>query len=299
MKIALGTAQFGMSYGINNMAGQVSQNAIQQILKYASLVGIHTIDTAIAYEKAETNLGRQKVCCMNFRLVTKTRPLESSLGSNNEIVKNFRNDFYKSLKKIGIKKVYGLLVHSPKDLLGPHGKELWSAMLKLKGDNLVNKIGCSLYSPEQFFSLSDKFNLDLIQFPYNIYDQRYINSGVLEAAKLANIEVHLRSIFLQGLLFLPTKKLSSHFGSIREHQQNLIDLSKETKLSNLSLALRFVLDTTFDETIIVGTETLSQWEEIRAVSDQKSYEDDYILSRLKTFSLNDELIINPSNWKGI
>jgi len=285
-------------YGLTNKTGIAQSADITAILEDAS-GSSRIIDTAISYEKAETVLGEQKVDSMSFRLVTKTRPLEPSINSHSSVVENFGKEFQNSLKNLNAKKVYGLMIHNPKDLLGPHGEILWSEMLKLKKRNLVCKIGCSFYTPDQFFCLNKRFDLELIQFPYNIYDQRYIDSGIAEVAMSKNIEVHLRSIFLQGLLLLPPEKLSNHFKGIRQLHQSLTELSKETNLSSLSLALRFALDTQFNEKLIIGTETLSQWREIKALADLKFDKDDYLTSRLKTFGINDSKIINPSNWRGI
>ena len=142
MKLALGTAQFGMSYGINNMAGQVSQHTAQQILQYASLVGMHTIDTAIAYGNSERCLGLAGVD--GFEVFTK---LPSIPENCNNVEYWMLREVEGSLNRLDVTRLHGLMLHRPDQLYGPMGERILASLLRLKEAGLVRKIGVSVYDP--------------------------------------------------------------------------------------------------------------------------------------------------------
>ena len=145
MKLALGTAQFGMSYGINNIVGQVSQQAAQQILQYASLVGIHTIDTAISYGSSEQCLGLAVVDA--FEVITKLPPIPDSCDNVEDWV---LREVEGSLNRLGIVSLYGLMLHRPDQLYGQMGERVLASLMRLKEAGLVKKIGVSVYDPGEF-----------------------------------------------------------------------------------------------------------------------------------------------------
>ena len=76
MRIALGTAQFGMDYGIANTKGQVTRSEVKEIIQLAESRGIDTIDTAIVYGESEACLGDAGV--QGFKVITKLPPLPES-----------------------------------------------------------------------------------------------------------------------------------------------------------------------------------------------------------------------------
>lgn len=68
-RLALGTVQFGMSYGISNTAGQVPQDEVAKILDYCKANGIDTLDTARGYGESEAVIGQFDLS--PFKIVTK------------------------------------------------------------------------------------------------------------------------------------------------------------------------------------------------------------------------------------
>ena len=221
-KLALGTVQFGLNYGLSNDKGKTSYEEAKKIIKILKVNNIDTLDTASEYGSSEKILG--KIGVNNFHLVTKTSPLKFGVG-------NVIKSFHQSLKNLNTKSVDGLLIHNIEEVKDSAFDDLFKELLRLKQDKLINKVGFSAYMPEQVDFLLNNFDFDLIQVPINVFDTRLIDGGQLLSLKNKKIEVHARSIFLQGLL-LDFEKLDVYF-SQWINQFNCYQ--KEVIASNLSL----------------------------------------------------------------
>ena len=123
MKLALGTVQFGMNYGVANSIGQVIETEAEAILKQASFLGIDMLDTAVSYGKSEEVLGRFAQTGQN--IVTKLPAVpESERDVKNWLI----GQFEESLVRLRASKIYGLLLHRSDQLLGPKGAEIFGAL---------------------------------------------------------------------------------------------------------------------------------------------------------------------------
>jgi Predicted oxidoreductases (related to aryl-alcohol dehydrogenases) len=163
-KLCLGTAQFGLDYGINNSRGKIPENEVFEILDYALDNGIEFIDSAYNYGDSEKVIGKfikGSSKGKKLKIISKLPP------SNNvyEIVEE-------TLNNLCVKKIYGYLVHNFKFFL--ENPKIWEKLLKLKNKGKTEKIGFSLYYPEEYYKL-EKFEVDVLQIPYNIFDQRFSN----------------------------------------------------------------------------------------------------------------------------
>jgi len=171
-RLSLGSAQFGMAYGVSNREGQVLFAGVEQILFLAKKQEIDILDTAIKYGNAEEVLG--KVGVGGFRVVTK---LPSLPKDQNNVAHWVAEQVRESLARLGQKKLYGLLLHRPQDLLGLNGAQLIQALADLKNDGFVQKIGVSVYSPDELDEVYKKIQIDLVQAPLNVVDRRIQYSG--------------------------------------------------------------------------------------------------------------------------
>tara|TARA_B100000795_G_C22778408_1_gene431116 strand:+ start:148 stop:993 length:846 start_codon:yes stop_codon:yes gene_type:complete len=278
-KLALGTVQFGLDYGLSNDKGKTSYEEAKKIIKILKVNNIDTLDTAPEYGSSEKVLG--KIGVNNFHLVTKTSPLK--FGVDNVI-----KSFHQSLKNLNTKSVDGLLIHNIEEVKDSAFDDLFKELLRLKQDKLINKIGFSAYMPEQVDFLLNNFDFDLIQVPINVFDTRLIDGGQLLSLKNKKIEVHARSIFLQGLL-LDFKKLDVYF-SQWINQFNCYQ--EEVNASNLSLleyALNYVINIKEIDKVVVGVNNEKQLIEITKVKLEKN--------NLKAYPLRDINLLNPSLWK--
>ena len=159
MKIALGTAQFGLEYGVANTAGRVPQNTVKVMLDLARVLSVDTLDTAAAYGTSEEVLGRLGVDA--FKVISKVPPMADYVEKPVSWIKRCVDQ---SLNNLGCDSLYGLLLHRPLDLLRPNGKELYNALLDLKRQGIIQKIGISVYGPHDLDKLAD-YSFDLVQAP--------------------------------------------------------------------------------------------------------------------------------------
>lgn len=285
MKLALGTAQFGMSYGINNMAGQVSQHAAQKILQYASLVGINTIDTAIAYGSSEQCLGLAGVD--TFEVITK---LPSIPGSCDNVEDWVLREVEGSLKRLGISCLHGLMLHRPEQLYGQKGERVLASLLRLKEAGLVRKIGVSVYDPGEFGQLFTLADFDIVQCPLNLMDRRLVDSGWLQKLKLKSVEVHTRSSFLQGLLLMERGDIPSEFEIWKCYWDRWDEWVRDNNVTRLSGCLSYCLSHKGVDRVVVGVDNKSQLEEIEVASNVK------VTGSFPDLTCCDPNLINPANW---
>ena len=278
MKLALGTVQFGLDYGVNNNLGQIPTDEAKKILNYAKDKGIVTLDTASGYGNSEQVLG--EIGVNDYKVITKTSSLEDG---EDEVIKNF----YQSLDYLKVDQVDGLLIHNINDTKDKKFDNLFSKLIELKKEGLVKKIGFSSYTPEQVDFLLANFDFDLIQLPFNVFDARLISGGQLKELKKKNIEIHARSVFLQGVL-LDFDNLPSYFSFWVPQFNQYREIVKRSGLSLLEYALNFALNTQELDKILVGVNSLSQLSNI--VNSSK------LDTNLQAFTVDDENLLNPGLW---
>jgi len=237
-RIGLGTAQLGLDYGVTNSAGRASEAEARAILGVAAASGMDLIDTAHLYGDSEAVLGRCAPAPA-LRIVTKT-PKFAGLAPA-EAASALRAAFTRSLRLLGRDSVYGLLLHDPADLAGASGPALWEALTSLKEEGLVQKIGVSVYEGAEIDALLARYPLGLVQLPWNPLDHRLEEAGQLARLAEAGVEVHARSLFLQGLLLQEPGAIAPRFAPIRGSVETLRAASEAQGLTVLEgvLALSF------------------------------------------------------------
>ena len=251
-KLSLGTVQFGLDYGVTNQNGQVTIDTARNILNIAKQSNIRTLDTASLYGNSEQVLG--EIGINDYQVITKTTFLKDDV---NEVIVNF----YKSLERLNRDKVEGLLIHNIGDIENNQFDTLFSKLNELKKEGLIGKIGFSTYTPEQIDFLLNTFDFDLIQVPFNVFDNRLIVGGQLKRLKNKGIEVHVRSVFLQGLL-LDFNSLGSYFSNWKKKFDDYQKIVKDSELSLLEYALNFALNVEEIDRVLVGVNNQKQLTDI-------------------------------------
>jgi len=285
-RIAIGTVQFGLPYGVaNSSLKEVSNSEISDILNYAQSLEIDTIDTAISYGKSEKKLGEYGL--KNYKVITKLPAIPVQCPN---ILTWAEGQLIDSLSRLRLPKVYSLLLHNPKDLLGPEGNELWAALKILKQKNLVDKIGYSIYRPEELDAIFDLFSPDIVQAPYNIFDRRLSLSGWLDKLFNAKTEIHIRSVFLQGLLLIKKNQRPKKFDRWLGIFENFDCWLKENNLSAMQASIAFAFQDPRINKVILGVDKLSQLEAIMVDLNIK------INDFPEDFSIQDLNLIEPSRW---
>ena len=278
-KLALGTVQFGLDYGISNTSGQVSLEEARKILEFAKEHGTDTLDTASGYGISERVLG--EIGINHFQIITKTSSLQ--LG-----ITNVLQSFHQSLEDLNTPSVDGLLIHNIDETKDKQFDALYDELDKLKQDKLIKKIGFSTYTPDQVDFLLNNFDFDLIQVPFNVFDTRLIDDGQLQALKNKQIEIHARSVFLQGLL-LDFKHLSGYFSKWKKEFDSYQEMVQDSGSSLLEYALNFALSTKEIDKVLVGVNSEEQLKEIIESTKEQSYSNAY--------PIYDVNLLNPSNWE--
>lgn len=284
-KLALGTVQFGLSYGVANKIGMTSAEEVGVILKFASEIGIDTLDTAVGYGHSESILGSFGV--EKFRVITKLPGLEPS---QLDVASWTKSQVHESLERLKCAKLGGVLLHRPSDLLGAFGPQLYSALLDLKESGVVEKIGVSIYEPAELDALVPRFKFDLIQAPLNIIDRRLIESGWAERLNAAGVEIHTRSCFLQGLLLMPPEERPKKFNRFDVTWQSWHQWLSETKLQPIEACVRYAISQPEVEKVVIGVDSVSQLAEIASVINQPLPELPYWIRP------PEPVLLNPSSW---
>ncbi|QJD72422.1 aldo/keto reductase [Marinobacterium sp. LSUCC0821] len=285
MKIALGTAQFGLVYGVANASGRVPENTSQDIISLARELNVDTLDTAAAYGTSEEVLGRAGI--ENFKVISKVLPGTDCIEKPASWVNRCID---RSLTNLKCDSLYGLLLHRPLDLLQSSGGELYEALVNLKRQGLVGKIGISVYGPDDLDKLTD-FDFDLVQAPMNILDRRLANSGWLEKLTKQGAEVHIRSAFLQGLLLMPAVKRPEYFKPWQKLLSEYDTWVSDQQLSHLQACLGFLSEYSEINKIVVGVDTPEQMRDIVSAANTSTPR---VPESIQSTDIN---FINPGLWR--
>ena len=288
-KLALGTVQFGIDYGINSGV-KVETDEVSRIINYARNNGINLLDTAQLYGSSEKVLGDANT--QDFNVVSKTRGFDKE--DITESIANFViSDLNQSLKLLKRNSLYALLVHHGEDLLRPGGEIIFNKLQILKDKGLVRKIGVSAYIDNQLINIIDRFDIDIIQLPMNILDRRLIDNGLLNKIYSKGIEIHTRSIFLQGLLLMDPKKRPKIFDRWSNLWKIWDEWLYDNKLSALQATLIYMISLPEISRVLVGVDNKDQLQNIiKALKGN-------IPNIPKELSINDPDLLNPGNWSNL
>lgn len=285
-KIAIGTAQFGLPYGIANATGQIPLTEGKAIIALGQSVGIHTIDTAIAYGNSETTLGELGVS--EWRVITKLPEMPVYSNSTADWV---QTQLGNSLERLRIKSVHGLLLHRPAQLLEPDGKALYRALVAERERGRVSKIGISVYGPEELEQLPTSMTFDIVQAPFNIFDNRMTRSGWIRRLQDAGCELHVRSIFLQGLLLMQRSARPAYFSRWSPLWREWEDWLQDINLTPLEACVRYALHTVGIDKVVVGVDSAAHLADLLAAAEGEM---PVPPASLRT---DDSSLLNPALWK--
>jgi len=283
-KLALGTVQFGLDYGIKNPRGRVPENEVAAILQLAATSGVRMMDTSSAYGSAEEVLGRVlaggREC---FDLVSKLAK-GAVEGIDSQIELTFR--------RLGVERLYGYLCHHF-DFHLAH-PVVWERLRRLKDEGRVRKIGFSLYHPAELRALFDQgVAPDIIQVPYSVLDRRF--EPLLAECGRRGIEVHIRSIFLQGLLLCAPEAVPVHFQPLRNRIAKLRDAAEAAGVTSAQLLLVWTCQRPGISRVVVGVDSLADLELNLAAADLAGRVRPH-LAALDEMSEADERLILPTHW---
>lgn len=284
-RLALGTAQFGLPYGVSNTGGQVPNAEVKAILTAAAEAGIDMLDTAAAYGDAESIVARAAADLGSpFLIVSKTPP-----GAGIDAVKAAVR---RSAEFAGRNGLDTILVHHPKDLAGHAGDRLWRALHDLANEGAAQRIGLSASFDDNPKELAARFSPSVIQLPVSLFDQRLVCDGTLAELAARGVEIHARSIFLQGLLFATAQQLSPTIRYIAPAVEARRRLIVARGGSLVEAAMSYVLAQPEIRRVVVGVTQSSELKEALAAAAASPPNLPWT-----DIAIDDPTVLNPSRWQ--
>jgi len=284
-RVTLGTVQFGLPYGVANNKGQTSYQETKEIIKLAQQSGVDTLDTAVIYGSSEETLG--KIGVDGWKIITK---LPEVLSESKNIQKLTHKQITDSLERLKVSKLYAVLLHDSGMLSSKNGEAYWDTLNNLKEEGIIQKIGYSIYAPDELDEFYEKFHPDIIQAPFNIIDNRLDSSGWIQKMSDDKVEIHARSIFLQGLLLMKQNNRPTYF----KHWESLWGkwhrYLEEKDITALDASLSYVMSEPRIDKLVIGVDCTAHLQQIINLSKEK-------LEKIPNiFSSKDQKLINPAMW---
>ena len=283
-RLVLGTSQIGSNYGVTNN-NFIDEEAAIKILNLCYKNNIREIDTAIDYNNSEKILGNIGVS--KFSISTK---LPSINKQTENIEKWIYNEVENSLKRLKLSSINTLYLHNPKDLFNEDGKNIYEVLKKLKSEKIISNIGISVYTPDTLLNLIKNFQIDTVQFPLNIMDNRFNTKLIKDTIERQSIRIYIRSIFLQGLLLTNSAIHHNYFKRWRVHFLTWEKWLEENKVSPLDACLNYATSVFSDSRVIVGVSSLSEISEICSVPTKK------IPTIPNQLNFNEPELVDPRKW---
>lgn len=283
-KLILGTVQFGLNYGINNLNGKPSSKEVFGILDAASEQGIESLDTADAYGNSIEQIGlyHQKRT-HRFKILSKFKCVKEG-----ELFDHAKN----SLNKLHIPFFEVYSYHSFEDYLNQ--KYLKDELLSLKSNGLIKKIGISVYTNKELLQVISDDEIDVIQLPYNLLDNQNIRGTYIKEAKDNNKEIHIRSVFLQGLFFIDESSIPEKLIPLKPYIRKIKLYCEKESINMQSLALNYAIYNKHIDHVLIGVDTKSQLlnniDSIANLNDAFNYINQNI-------NVKEMELLNPVNWK--
>tara|TARA_B100000787_G_C16186705_1_gene295089 strand:+ start:1106 stop:2008 length:903 start_codon:yes stop_codon:yes gene_type:complete len=279
VKVSIGTAQFGLDYGISNITGKISPNELKLIFDFMKKYDLNEFDSAQNYGEIEEIIGN------NFSNIKKPVNIVSKY-----IIKNtyrpgdIKNILTLSLNNLQTSSIYGLLVHNFLDYSS--NPKIWDEMVKLRDDGLIKNIGFSLYKPSELDLILDRnLDFDIIQIPFNIFDQRF--KCYFDELKKRNVQIYVRSIFMQGLVFLNSNLIDKEINFAKKYINLLTKISTNSGLSINSLCLNYALAYDQISKVIIGVTSSEQLSNNISLINQFD-KSDLIFKKLENLQMEDD-----------
>ena len=254
-RIVLGGAQLGLPYGILNGGETLSREEVARILDTAVDHGIDSIDTAIAYGQSELIIGETSQ--NRFKIISKLPPLPVDISNVSEWV---HSQVQGSLSRLKCTSLDALLLHRPQDLTGAQGAELYAAIGSLMAEKMIHRFGVSIYSPDDLEGIIGTFDIHVVQAPLNVFDRRIL--GVTDQLSALNIEVHARSVFLQGVLIASPQDRPHRFEPWSEHFALFDEWVRSSGVSAMACCMGFALQQPGIAKLVIGTTSAESLDEI-------------------------------------
>jgi len=282
-KFCLGTAQFGLDYGVNNQKGKPSERDAFEILDFASQNGIYDLDTADAYGDALDLLGRYfgrggADFVIHSKFIVDGTPLRKKLSNTLRL-----------LNRASISSYY---FHNYSDY--ENHPSLRRKIAEIKDEGLIKNIGVSIYENKEFEAACEDESINIIQIPFNLLDNIYQRGSIINYANAQGKKLHIRSIFLQGLFFKNPIELPPKLSVLAPHLLEIKLIADNAGVSLIQLALNYALQCPGIEKVIVGVDTVEQ---LRQNLDYSNIVlPNSVMQSINNIRVEEVDLLYPKNW---
>jgi len=299
--LTLGTAQLGMPYGVTNKSGQPSPEEATRIIHLAIDHGVTFIDTARGYGAAETRVGAALTPEYGSRatVITKLDTLAGLDDKSSEAVVTQAVDasVFRSCRELGVRRLDALMLHR-----WAHRRQFreraWQRLLQLREEGVIGSLGASVYSPTEAIEALGDADIEHVQLPYNPLDWRWNSGAFLEAReKRTDVSVHVRSLYLQGILVSDASAWPKGLGDPGEWIGRLDQaVGKLKRKSRADLCMAYAIGTPWVTTVVVGAETEQQLRDNLSLASRPPLEADERTHMQSLMGRAPELLLNPAMW---
>ena len=196
-----------------------------------------------------------------------------------------------SLLRLKLIKARAVVVQSASDLFAPAGPALWDRLKLLRDEGLFDQVGVCAYASDDPVGVARRFKPDLLQAPASLLDQRLLLDGSLMAVREMGVEVHLRSIFLNGLLFLPPDRVPAQLKGAAGRLSRARRMIAEGRSDPLQAALGFALSRPEADAVIVGASTAAELAAVIAAASSPPPDLDW-----DEMAIDDPVALDPRRW---
>lgn len=282
-KLGLGSAQFGLDQ-TTLVRGRAPKAEARDILDIAARAQLPVLDVDSHSGVAVAALGEVLPRPTSFRVsISTVRP---DRGPD-----YVEAEARATLRRLGVEQADAILVPCAADLFGPHGMALWNRLRAMKDAGLTRKIGVSVFASDDPLGVARRFRPDIVQAPASLLDQRLLIDGTLAALAGLGIEVHLRSIFLNGLLFLPPDRAPTHLKAAASRISRARRLIAEGRSDPLQAALGFALSRVEAATVLVGVTSPAELSAVIAAASSPPPDLDW-----DEMAIDDPIALDPRAW---
>lgn len=289
-RIVLGTVQFGLAYGITNSTGKVSFEEVKKILDLALKNGVNTLDCASTYGDSEAAVGKAAYelgKSHSFKAISKVHLKDGDIKSQvySQIEKTL-----KDLKGIGL---FGLLAHHGQQIL-QYRDEFTKVLYDAQREFKISRIGASVYDLSELENIQKVLKLELIQIPFNVFNQSFLEGEILARLTHEGCEVHARSLFLQGLLLAKKSPEPQFFAPYKNNFDHYHEVVKDSGMSALDLNLAHGFKQSSIHKLVLGVTSSQEFVEVLQAVERAQHAQ---LPNLGHLASHDEALINPAKWK--
>ena len=280
-KLGLGASQFPNGVALR---GRPPEAEVRDMLIASARADLGFLDAGGAVASCESMLGEHLP-----RPVPMGVLIRSIRGERGPDV--VETEVRASMTRLRLTKARAVVVQSASDLFAPSGQALWDRLKRLRDEGLFDQVGVCAYASDDPVGVARRFKPDLIQAPASLLDQRLLLDGSLMAVRDMGIEVHLRSIFLNGLLFLPPDRVPAQLKGAAGRLSRARRMIAEGRSDPLQAALGFALSRPEADAVIVGASSAAELAAVIAAASSPPPDLDW-----DEMAIDDPIALDPDRW---